>query len=114
MKDHKALFKFRPPPIPPVLLILDRRDDPVTPLLTQWTYQAMVHEFIGIKNDLVQLTSTNAETQATQIVLSPHQDPFYRENMYKNFGDLGIAIKGLVDAYQSNKNSTKTSKVSRI
>lgn len=23
----------------PVLLILDRRDDPVTPLLSQWTYQ---------------------------------------------------------------------------
>ena len=24
---------------PPVLLVLDRRDDPVTPLLSQWTYQ---------------------------------------------------------------------------
>jgi hypothetical protein len=24
----------------PVLLVLDRRDDPVTPLLSQWTYQA--------------------------------------------------------------------------
>ena len=23
----------------PVLLLLDRREDPVTPLLTQWTYQ---------------------------------------------------------------------------
>ena len=33
---------------PPVLLVLDRRDDPVTPLLSQWTYQAMVHELLGI------------------------------------------------------------------
>lgn len=32
----------------PVLLILDRRDDPITPLLTQWTYQAMVHELLGV------------------------------------------------------------------
>ena len=26
----------------PLLLVLDRRDDPVTPLLHQWSYQAMV------------------------------------------------------------------------
>ena len=33
-----------PPPPLPVQLVLDRREDPVTPLLSQWTYQAMVHE----------------------------------------------------------------------
>ena len=33
-----------------VLLVLDRRDDPLTPLLNQWTYQAMVHELLGIEN----------------------------------------------------------------
>lgn len=42
----------------PVVLILDRRDDPVTPLLTQWTYQAMVHELVGINDNTVKLTST--------------------------------------------------------
>ena len=30
-----ALFDFRKTDVPPVLLILDRRDDPVTPLLNQ-------------------------------------------------------------------------------
>lgn len=41
----------------PLLLILDRREDPVTPLLSQWTYQAMVHELLpgGIKNNTVDL-----------------------------------------------------------
>lgn len=39
----------------PVVLLLDRKDDPVTPLLTQWTYQAMVHELVGIKDNTVQL-----------------------------------------------------------
>ena len=34
----------------PILLILDRRDDPITPLLTQWTYQAMVHELLGMSS----------------------------------------------------------------
>ena len=37
------------------LLILDRRDDPLTPLLAQWTYQAMVHELFGIANNRVNL-----------------------------------------------------------
>ena len=41
----------------PLLLVLDRRDDPVTPLLSQWTYQAMVHELLpgGIKNNTVDM-----------------------------------------------------------
>ena len=35
----------------PTLLILDRRDDPVSPLLTQYTYQAMIHELLGLNNN---------------------------------------------------------------
>lgn len=42
--------------MPPLLLILDRRNDPVTPLLSQWTYQAMVHELIGVQNGRVDLS----------------------------------------------------------
>jgi vacuolar protein sorting-associated protein 45 len=40
-----------------VVLILDRRDDPVTPLLSQWTYHAMIHELVGITDNTVRLTS---------------------------------------------------------
>lgn len=40
----------------PLLLILDRRNDPITPLLSQWTYQAMVHELLGIHNGRVNLS----------------------------------------------------------
>lgn len=54
--QEDQLFEFRKPDTPPILLIVDRRDDPVTPLLTQWTYQAMVHELIGIKNGRVDLS----------------------------------------------------------
>lgn len=28
------------------------------------------------------------------------QDPFYRDNMNKNFGELGVAIKALVEEFQ--------------
>ena len=30
-----------------VVVLLDRRGDSATPLLTQWTYQAMVHKLLG-------------------------------------------------------------------
>jgi vacuolar protein sorting-associated protein 45 len=56
MTTNSSLFDFRPSPTSPLLLILDRRNDPVTPLLTQWTYQAMVHEEIGIMNGRVDLS----------------------------------------------------------
>ena len=50
------MFDFRKSDTPPILLVLDRRNDPVTPLLSQWTYQAMVHELIGIRNGRVDLS----------------------------------------------------------
>lgn len=56
MTQEEQLFDFRRPDTPPILLIVDRIDDPVTPLLSQWTYQAMVHELIGINNGRVDLS----------------------------------------------------------
>lgn len=56
MTQEEQLFDFRRMDTPPILLLVDRRDDPVTPLLTQWTYQAMVHELLGIENGRVNLS----------------------------------------------------------
>ena len=56
MTQEEQLFDFRKPDTPPILLLVDRREDPVTPLLTQWTYQAMVHELLGIENGRVDLS----------------------------------------------------------
>jgi hypothetical protein len=57
MAQEEQLFDFgRRPDTPPILLLVDRREDAVTPLLTQWTYQAMVHELLGIENGRVDLS----------------------------------------------------------
>lgn len=87
----------------PLLLILDRRDDPITPLLTQWTYQAMVHELLGIHNNRVVLKNApGIRKDLEEVVISSTQDPFFSKNRYANFGDLGVAIKTLLDEYQRN------------
>jgi hypothetical protein len=105
--QEEQLFDFRRVDTPPILLILDRRDDPITPLLSQWTYQAMVHELLGIKNGRVDLHSVpDVRPELKEIVLSQDQDPFFKKNMYLNFGDLGGNIKDYVEQYQSKtKNS---------
>lgn len=54
-QGQPELWDFRRTAQAPLLLLLDRRNDPVTPLLTQWTYQAMVHELLGIQNGRVSL-----------------------------------------------------------
>ena len=102
MTQEDQLFDFRKVDTPPILLILDRREDPITPLLTQWTYQAMVHHLIGIHNGRVDLGSVpDIRPELKEVVLSPDQDPFFKKNMYLNFGDLGGNIKDYVEQYQS-------------
>lgn len=111
--DNDDVFDFRRQE-GPLLLILDRCDDPVTPLLTQWTYQAMVHELLGLNNNRVVLKGTpGAKTKdLDEVVLSCTQDTFFSKHRYDNFGDLGEAIKGLLDDYQ--KNSKMNEKISSI
>lgn len=108
-QQESGLFDFRRTEISPLLLIIDRRDDPVTPLLNQWTYQAMVHELIGIQDNKVNLKNVGKLPKDQQeVVLSSEQDAFFKANMYENFGDIGMNIKKMVDDFQqvakSNQN----------
>lgn len=108
-QQESGLFDFRRAEISPLLLILDRRDDPVTPLLNQWTYQAMVHELLGIQDNKVDLRTIGSIPKDQQeVVLSSEQDAFFKANMYENFGDIGMNIKKMVDEFQqiakSNQN----------
>ena len=108
--QEDQLFDFsrttRKADTPPILLILDRREDPITPLLQQWTYQAQVHELLGIQNGRVDLSNVpDIRPELKEIVLTPDQDPFFKKNMYQNFGDLGSVIKDYVSQYQTR---TKT------
>lgn len=108
MNEEASLFDFRRPDVPPLLLILDRRDDPVSPLLNQWTYQAMVHELFGIKNNRVDLSKVPGITRELQeVVLSAEHDEFYQKNMYMNFGEIGQNIKTLMDNFQQHVKSNQ-------
>ena len=106
INKEAALFEFRKTDVTPILLILDRRDDAVTPILNQWTYQAMVHELIGISNNRINLTNVPSISKELQeVVLSAEHDEFYANNMYSNFGEIGNNIKDLMDEFQNKSKS---------
>lgn len=90
----------------PLLLILDRREDPITPLLNQWTYQAMVHELLTINNNRVNLSHVpGISKELNEVVLSVEQDPFYANNIFMNYGEIGTNIKQLMDQFQAKAKS---------
>lgn len=108
IQNEGPLYDFRKTDAAPILLILDRRNDPFTPLLKSWTYQAMIHELLGIQNGRVDLSSVkDIRDEIKEIVLSTETDTFYATNMHLNLGDLGSNIKTYVDEFQQKHNSNK-------
>ncbi|KAL4227995.1 vacuolar protein sorting-associated protein 45 [Mactra antiquata] len=106
INKEAGLFDFRQPDVAPILLILDRSDDAVTPMLNQWTYQAMVHELLEINNNRVNLSQVPGISKDLQeVVLSAEHDEFYANNMYMNFGEICNNIKELMDEFQTKSKS---------
>jgi len=113
-----------------LLLILDRREDPITPLLQQWTYQAMVHELVGVglRYNVVDLgeewLANNPDAddkdnsrQRNRIVLS-QTDEFFAKNMFKDYGLLAQNTKKMLDDYKQkfaeNKNLATVDDMTRF
>ncbi|KAG5842723.1 hypothetical protein ANANG_G00180740 [Anguilla anguilla] len=98
------LFDFRKTEVSPLLLIVDRSDDAITPLLNQWTYQAMVHELLGLNNNRIDLSRVpGISKDLREVVLSAENDEFYANNLYLNFGEIGTNIKNLMEDFQKKK-----------
>ena len=113
IRDHNEFFqKVCKHDETSVLLLLDRKEDPVTPLLNQWTYQAMLHEIIGIDQNKV---SIKKDLKQLDVVLDPNYDEFYKSNMYSNYGDLAANLKILLDDFQKTRaNSAKVETIEEM
>ncbi|KAJ1609568.1 putative vacuolar protein-sorting protein VPS45 [Cryptosporidium canis] len=86
-----------------VLLIFDRREDPVTPLLTQWTYHAMIHDLLGISQNKVFIENKNGlKSDDEELVLSEQFDDFFKSHKYENFGDIGFSIRDMVNDHSES------------
>ncbi|CCW60087.1 unnamed protein product [Phytomonas sp. EM1] len=101
-----ALYDYRSKDT--VLLILDRSDDPVTPLLTPWTYQAMLHEHIGLEHNLLRLPEEVENASEEGYAFSEQDDLFFAGNLCHNWGDLCSNIKACVDRCKEALNLDRT------
>jgi len=100
--EERELFDFgsRGRDGSPLLLIIDRKDDPVTPLLSQWTYQSMIHDLLGIVDNRVDLKHVaGIKPDFAEVTVSSQQDSFFNANKYSNFGDVGMAAKDMVEKW---------------
>lgn len=104
MKHDAELFDYRARDT--VILVVDRADDPLTPLLMQWTYQAMLHELVGLEFNRLDLPNApaDAEDKDKSFVFSQQDDKFFAANMYSNWGELCQNVKAHVQQYKEAMN----------
>ena len=100
-----------------LLFIFDRKEDPVTPLINQWTYQAQIHELIGIKNNVVQLKGEK-NNQNEKLVVSDVEsiDKFFATHMNSDYGNFTVEANAAAEKLkkESNENSGKENTIEEI
>uniref|UniRef100_A0A8C9LPI4 Vacuolar protein sorting-associated protein 45 n=1 Tax=Piliocolobus tephrosceles TaxID=591936 RepID=A0A8C9LPI4_9PRIM len=91
------------------LIVIDRREDPVTPLLTQWTYQAMLHELVGINNNTINLNSNSSGYNSSGNNSSGYNSSGYNSSGYNSMGDKSNGINRKKDS--NNIGETEKDKI---
>jgi vacuolar protein sorting-associated protein 45 len=82
---------------PAIVILIDRRSDPLTPLVHGWSYQTLVHEILGIRNNVVALKSDPSKS----VVLDERTDEFFANHLFTNFGNVGEAANKLTENVKS-------------
>lgn len=82
-----------------ILLLYDRKEDPISPLINQWTYQAQLHEILGIKNNVIELKKGNDNAKPEKFVISDVDaiDKFYSKYKLADYGTVATAVQQEAD-----------------
>ncbi|KAL1529052.1 hypothetical protein AB1Y20_000015 [Prymnesium parvum] len=96
----------------PTLLILDRSFDPLSPLLHEFTYQAMVHDLLPVHEDRYAYHYvTNNNAQQTKEVLLNETDPLWKRLRHMHIADLTTVLhaeyKKFLEANKTTANLNK-------
>ena len=82
------------------LLLYDRKEDPISPLINQWTYQAQLHEILGIKNNVIELKKGgDIKDKPEKYVISDvdNIDKFFSKYKFADYGTVANAVQQEAD-----------------
>lgn len=82
------------------LLLMERKEDPVTPLLFDWSYSSILHEFFTINDNRVILKQAGKEKAYNLFV---EEDKFFKDNMYSNYGEVATNVSHYLQEVTSKK-----------
>jgi vacuolar protein sorting-associated protein 45 len=88
-----------------ILLLYDRKEDPISPLINQWTYQAQLHEILGIKNNVIELKKgSDVKDKPEKYVISDVEsiDKFYSKYKFADYGEVATAVQQEADKLKSD------------
>lgn len=95
-----------------VLVILSRGNDPIAPLLHQFTYEANVYDTLKVVDGVVTPNPAHPKEQAT---LDVFQDDFFKKVRFMHMRDIGDFLKGALKEFteleeQQKKGATEAIK----
>ena len=104
-----------------VLLLYDRKEDPISPLINQWTYQAQLHEILGIKNNVLEIKKgtegliTNAKPEKYVISDVESIDKFFSKYKFADYGTVATAVQQEADKLKNdNEKLNKESSIEEL
>jgi len=83
------------------LIVFDRRDDPLSPLVFNWSYYSMVDELIGVENNCLRQGAFGNEVQEIFGRLSG--DEFLDQSWSLNFGEAGNELSAKFESEKTGR-----------
>ena len=104
-----------------IVLLYDRKEDPISPLINQWTYQAQLHEILGIKNNVIEIKKNSGDnlinSKPEKFVISDIEgvDKFYSKYKFADYGTVATAVQQEADKLKNeNEQLNKESSIEEL
>ena len=95
------------------LIITERKEDPVTPLVFDWSYLSMLNDILHIDENKINVKTNSASPNKVEVNqpqsynLFADEDEFLRENRYSNYGEVASNIENYLKRVADKKKGTE-------